>query len=330
MESLTARLQSLVQACEDPELLQLVLARLAAQSGTRFDTTIVCIRRTILQRLIELDPRISQAVKEQASVLLGLRRVSIAQLRQQRTALDAQVLFDQAEIVQALEKYLQDRPETVRRGLKDESALMRMLAVRVIEQRRLPYQEELLALLEDPEEGVRDAAHAALIHLCRGSDFGPAPGSGKADRARAVERWTQWLAMQREERSGLTICRIRRRGEHTPSPIAVARLDSIATGDEVASSPGQSLSASRTSNDRAVVGSSGEGLFLEFVRAPLEELRKHLAAPDTRVRRAAVHACLLRPEKELSDDLRRLREDSDPGVAEAARDALRRRAAIAP
>jgi HEAT repeat protein len=76
-------------------------------------------------------------------------------------------------------------------------------------------------------------------------------------------------------------------------------------------------------------GSNGDVLVLELARAPLEELCQRLQAPDPAVRRAAVRACLLRPEKELNDGLRRLRDDPDPGVVEAARDALRRRVTTA-
>jgi hypothetical protein len=49
----------------------------------------------------------------------------------------------------------------------------------------------LIEMLEDPEEVVPPAAHAALKSLTR-QDFGPAKGASRADVAGAVAAWKEW------------------------------------------------------------------------------------------------------------------------------------------
>jgi hypothetical protein len=55
---------------------------------------------------------------------------------------------------------------------------------------------DLIRLLEDPEEGVVRAAHAALKALSGGVDFGPAAQAGRAERLTAANAWKEWWRKQ--------------------------------------------------------------------------------------------------------------------------------------
>lgn len=88
------------------------------------------------------------------------------------------------------------KPAALKERLGDDRPGVRAAAARAVGARGLRYGTELIALLDDDEPDVRDAARAALVRLSRGSDFGPERNAGAADRKAAVERWRAWWAQQ--------------------------------------------------------------------------------------------------------------------------------------
>jgi hypothetical protein len=110
----------------------------------------------------------------------------------------------------------------LRAALRSRSDDRRFFAAYVVGERMLEWQSDLIALLEDNNDGVRLAARRALIILSflalnpeeaakirsshRGQevrpleklnapvDFGPRPGAPRPERADAAQRWTQWWA----------------------------------------------------------------------------------------------------------------------------------------
>jgi hypothetical protein len=86
---------------------------------------------------------------------------------------------------------------TLKSKLQDQSPEMRRAAVLAVAMREekvlIP---EVIASLEDPEELVWRAAHAALRSLSE-KDFGPAAGASPQERAKAAAAWKDWAKTQK-------------------------------------------------------------------------------------------------------------------------------------
>jgi hypothetical protein len=80
--------------------------------------------------------------------------------------------------------------------LKDDRAEVRMAAARVVSNRGLHRESQLIDLLGDEDGGVRDSARQALVRLSKGNDFGPKSDASRAERDEAVQKWRRWLANQ--------------------------------------------------------------------------------------------------------------------------------------
>jgi HEAT repeats len=96
-------------------------------------------------------------------------------------------------LVQHAEK---QSPTQLKVLLKHDNAEVRAAAARAIGTKGLRYGDELIALLQDDQPAVRQAAHTALVVLADGADFGPTPGASFGDRATAVQQWRQWWRKQ--------------------------------------------------------------------------------------------------------------------------------------
>jgi HEAT repeat protein len=87
----------------------------------------------------------------------------------------------------------------IRQALKADQAQVRAAAAAVAGSKRLPLGEELIALLNDGENEVRQAARQALGRLSKGRDFGPEPTAGETERAEAVRLWRAWWEKQSQQ-----------------------------------------------------------------------------------------------------------------------------------
>jgi HEAT repeat protein len=88
------------------------------------------------------------------------------------------------------------RPPLLVEKLRDPNPLVRWSAVNIIHSKKIRAEIELIGLLRDPSREVREAAHAALIRLSRGTDFGPRPQDPTNKTDIAIRRWQEWLAVQ--------------------------------------------------------------------------------------------------------------------------------------
>ncbi len=86
----------------------------------------------------------------------------------------------------------QQSPTALKTLLKHDSPAVRAAAARTIGSKGLRYGDELIALLTDADTSVRQAAHAALVQISGGMDFGPRPGASYGDRSSAAQKWRQW------------------------------------------------------------------------------------------------------------------------------------------
>jgi hypothetical protein len=95
-------------------------------------------------------------------------------------------------------------------SLTHERDIVRLVAALVIGQRGLALHNDLIPLLTDRTEAVRQAARRSLVQLAaatqkqkaaevarryssrRRIDFGPAANAGQAAQARAAEKWREW------------------------------------------------------------------------------------------------------------------------------------------
>ncbi len=143
-------------------------------------------RRTLLQSqgqlLLEMD-KLAQ-LKNMEQLELFLRHIR----------LQGAILV--AGKLKKLQDLAQERPEVLRRRLTDKNAETRWMAVQVVGIHRYPYQADLVALLSDPDNSVRQAARQALVRVSRGNDFGPAIKAGQSEREKAIGRWKHWWSLQ--------------------------------------------------------------------------------------------------------------------------------------
>jgi hypothetical protein len=97
-----------------------------------------------------------------------------------------------------LDKHAEKEPPAQLKALlKHENASVRAAAARAVGAKGLRYGDELIALLQDDDEAVHQAARHALVQLAATKvDFGPEPGSSFGDRATAAQKWRQWWQAQ--------------------------------------------------------------------------------------------------------------------------------------
>lgn len=82
--------------------------------------------------------------------------------------------------------------ETLRDKMLDPNPEIRAAACLAAGMREDPKQApDLIRMLADPTPRVAQAAHVALKELS-GSDFGPKPGAGRAERIKAIQSWEAW------------------------------------------------------------------------------------------------------------------------------------------
>jgi hypothetical protein len=87
-------------------------------------------------------------------------------------------------------------PEVLKDKLQDDRAEVRAAAARVIGEKKMRLGNELIDLLTDEYDQVRDAAHQALVKMNRGADLGPAKDAGDTERKDAQKKWREWWLRQ--------------------------------------------------------------------------------------------------------------------------------------
>jgi hypothetical protein len=152
--------------------------------------TIEQMRARFLQRLLFPSPRPGQPAAVPRPELLEVRRQIEQLLRIDR-------LREQKELLEVfMEKLLREKSDDLRQRLTDRNPTVRFLTIQAIARRRLPLEKALIERLIDRDRTVAQAARAALVRLGRGVDFGPTAKATRTQRHQAVQRWTDWLALQ--------------------------------------------------------------------------------------------------------------------------------------
>lgn len=97
-----------------------------------------------------------------------------------------------------LTKNVQHQPgDVLKTLLKHERRDVRIAAAQVVGAKKLRYGAELIALLADGDDDVRQAARRALVQISGGLDHGPSPDASVDERESARGRWRDWWAKQK-------------------------------------------------------------------------------------------------------------------------------------
>ena len=76
--------------------------------------------------------------------------------------------------------------------MRDTRPEVRLAAARAVGDKKLRFGGELIKLLDDKDDDVRQAARRALVNVSDGKDFGPNAEASQEDRAEAVKKWKEW------------------------------------------------------------------------------------------------------------------------------------------
>jgi hypothetical protein len=213
------KLQKLLLASDDMELLQLARDEIGAGVGRSRHATVlndlkfkVTMRKNLVARRSPAEqPRKSRAaaamtnaeLAEAASTERGPRLKQVLTELEKRkgpevlaglaTATSSSDRDTQDLARDLLDSHLRRQPEeVVKQKLKDTHAEVRQSAARVVAARLPNLGGEVIDLLVDDVPAVRAAARQALILLSRGEDFGPEAGADKASCAEAQKKWRSW------------------------------------------------------------------------------------------------------------------------------------------
>jgi hypothetical protein len=321
------RLTRLVQASDDPQVLIYVYNNLG--KGVAADG---CFARALARTRLKAAARMLDLLQSRPEIAADLPMA------------EAQPFLAAAEVLGYRGVDSPHATAALRERLHDKAPLVRWLAVQVVAERKNPMMEEMIERLEDSNAAVRQVARGALVRWSRGTDFGPALDAGKAECARSVERWTNWLALQREATSAAIVHRIPTAPDKGPPP----RPPAADEDGRVAGLSNLLIRASGTQRDEVLhhlKTAEGEHHTQALVRAiphlssdardrARQALAERLARLSTsalhdwlhdasaEMRRAAAKACAIQGATTLVPELRRLVEDADAEVAKAARAAL--------
>jgi hypothetical protein len=87
--------------------------------------------------------------------------------------------------------------DVVQEKLQDEEPEVRKAAARVVAAKMPALAGGVIDLLTDGEADVRQAAHAALVKLAKGKDFGPEDQATREQRDEAQAKWREWWKKQK-------------------------------------------------------------------------------------------------------------------------------------
>jgi hypothetical protein len=262
--------------------------------------------------------------------------------RERQVRQEAKRLLEQRELLDLVQKMLEDNPELIRKKLAANQPIMRFIAVQIISKRRLPFEKDLIERFNDPDPAVRLAAHNALVYLTRGTDFGPVPGASRRGVERAVEKWRHWLELQKSASPEVLA---KSAAKAAGKPVKAEPIDIVPLILEPAErrapkeSPNELLNAKGEAqlallarlrdgadDDNTVVLALAipklNGDVRHQARLSASALRDKLQDDDLEVRRAAALACGRKLAKDLIGDLITLLNDPEMDAVQSARAAL--------
>jgi HEAT repeat protein len=272
--------------------------------------------------------------------------------QQQLQALEQQQLRalqrQQEQLLKLLREALDMSEDELRAALKSPIANQRFAAAYAVGERRLFWQDDLIPLVKDDFDMVRQAARRTLVilsflklnpevaaetaanatspaDLTKPRDFGPQPGAKRAAREKAAEEWADWWKDQ--GKSAFKTVNSRKE-----DPLA-GRLVKAA-GERQKELLKEYTETSGTEYTQAIAHAipSLKGDARKEARAALAErlsnrkettLRLYLEDDDPEIRRAAALALGMRDAKETVTVVAKLLLDSDPSVVRATHASLR-------
>lgn len=210
------KLHRMLMASEDPELMEFARENIGSGVGaTRHasvlkDLRVACtLRKNALNRagITAATPSLrSRSVGDLASLAGSERGQKLKQvLTELETRSGDQVIAalgtaaatyedDVKQLARdLLVKHLSRQARNVvKEKFKDERPPVRAAAARVAGAKAPELGGDLIDLLADDDESVREAAHQALVKLNRGIDLGGGPKASKTEREEAVKKWREW------------------------------------------------------------------------------------------------------------------------------------------
>jgi HEAT repeat protein len=286
----------------------------------------------------------------------------LQQMQQQQEQADRQTALQLQELQRQywerlfLKTVEMSEPE-LRATLKHRSSDRRFAAAYVVGERLLGWPEDLIPLLEDGSEAVRQAARRSLIILSflvlnpeeaqrirspqRGGpvtplsqlksavDFGPQPGANRAARAQAVKQWKEWWADQRPTLSTFASRAAADDAEAGRLADALAQAAPGRRRELVAKYRDSKGSQYTEALALAIAREAGEArrqlreaLAERMTRMTEKTLGQYLEDEDAEVRRAAALGLAMRESKAHVEGLIGLLLDPQPLVERAAHAAL--------
>jgi HEAT repeat protein len=247
-------------------------------------------------------------------------------------------------------------------ALKGDNTEKRFMAAFVVGDRRLPWQKDLIPLLTDPNDPIRQAARRGLIilsflvlnpdeakwlgsairnrspipleQLTKPPDFGPEPGASKEAQKKAVKDWTDWWAKPQgptKPPTGGPVIPAEFPVETDPERLADALMKAgINRRKEVAANYRDlegdqytdALAIAITHSASAARSDIRDALIARLSKLKDEELRKCLDADQPEVRRAAVLILVKKDDKTHAGRIAEMLLDPEPVVQQVAHSAL--------
>ncbi len=216
------KLAGILSSTEDTEILKFAQYNIGADVTAKRHLGVlkdlqatVLFRKSALQRralaggaaksvnamsFAELESALSKATGSYAKVVLAE-----AEKRQGTKAVDLLLMgiaSDNPEVAKfsqgLLTRNVARQPVDALKSLvKHERHEVRAATAAAIGARKLRFGAELIALLGDHEDDVRQAARRSLVQISGGVDHGPSIDASITERAAAMARWREWWSRQK-------------------------------------------------------------------------------------------------------------------------------------
>jgi hypothetical protein len=272
---------------------------------------------------------------------------------QQKREMEEQQARFQQELEKVLRKAFDEGEGELRADLKSSAPERRFAATLAIGERRLFWQDDLIPLLHDDVDLVRQGARRSLVILSylklnpeiaaaspdkplpvaaklqAPRDFGPVLNASRASRGKAAEAWADWWKEQKTLAGERPAPALRK---STPTDALIERLVTATEKEQkdflrqytegVGADFTEALARSipRLNGDARV--EAREGLIERLANRKEATLIHYLKDDDAEIRRAAALALAKRGAKTAVKDLAHLLLDPEPAVWRAAHGTL--------
>jgi hypothetical protein len=258
----------------------------------------------------------------------------------------------QQQLLALLRTAIDAGEDELRAALKSPAAANRFAAAYAVGERLLAWQDDLIPLLKDEDDAVRQSARRSLVilsflklnpevasaapgkplpplaRLAPPRDFGPPAAAARAARTKAAQAWADWWKEQ-----GQVLLKPSPRRPPTKADDLSDRL-LIATGGRHAELLKQYAQTSGVEYTEAIAlaiprlegdgrREAREALAERLSRRKEVTLLGYLEDDDAEVRRAAALALAMRDATDKVADVARLLLDPEPSVVRAAHASLR-------